>query len=212
MSRSTTELVGYRVVCSYGVNYDEWKDETEIKVLGNHESLTEETELTTSHQTSIEHYSLFKDLGVKIKRTLSCNRKTSPKAKIAMSFDILLFNGSLLPIAVPARKVGGIQRYKIRNFSDLNSLVGRNWHFRGLNSNGDYGYVILKSIEFYIRKSRTILEYIPCQQTGSGDCMSDSQTESISTYTGYTLTFTFTVGYGTPATFGKDKTVFFNSV
>ena len=73
----------------YGVNYDEWKDKTKIEVLGNHESSTEETELTASYLTLIKHYSLFKDLGVKIKQALSCNRKTSPNAKITMSFDIL---------------------------------------------------------------------------------------------------------------------------
>ena len=128
-----------------------------------------------------------------------------------MSFDILLFNGSLLPIAVPAKRVGGIQHYKIRNFSDLNSLLGCNWYFRGLNSNGDYGYVILKSVEFYIRKSRTILEYIPCRQTGNGDCTSGPQTESISTHTGYTLTFIFTVGLVHQPLL-EDKTVFYNSV
>ena len=192
----------------YGVKYDEWRDESEVEVLDEREPET----TSASNRSPIEHYCLFKDLGFKIKRALSCSRKTSPHAKIVMSFDILLFNGGLLPMAVPSRKAGGIQRYTIRNYSDLNSLLGCNWHFRGLNSNGDYGYVILKSVEFYIRKGRRILEYIPCQPTASGDGTSGSLTQSISTGTGYTLTFTFIVGYGTPATFGKDKTVFYNSV
>lgn len=174
----------------YGVKYDEWKDENELEVPDEHAPTTKETVLTRS---SIEHYCLFKDLGIKIKRALSCKRNTSPKARIVMSFDILLFNRGLLPIAVPSRKVGGIQHYiyTIRNFSDLNSLLDCNWHFRGLNSNGDYGCVILKSVEFYIQKSRTILEYIPCQPATSGDSTSGPLTESISTDTSYTLTFSF---------------------
>ena len=97
-----------------------------------------------------------------------------------------------------------VQRYKIRKFIDLNSLLGNNWHFRGLNSNGDYGYVILETIEFYIQKSRPISEYIPGPPSSVvGPC-------HVSTDTGYTLTFTFIIGYGTPATFGKDKTVFYS--
>ena len=69
----------------YGVKYDEWKNKTKIEVLDNYEPLTKETELTTPFQILKEHYSLFKDPGVKIKRALSCNRKTSAKAKIVMS-------------------------------------------------------------------------------------------------------------------------------
>ena len=126
-----------------------------------------------------------------------------------MSFDILLFNGGLLPTAIPSRKVGGVQHYKIRKFIDLNSLLGNNWHFRGLNTNGDYDYVILETVEFYIRKSRPISEYIP----GPASSVVDSTVHGpchFSTDTGYTLTFTFIIGYGTPATFGKDKTVFYS--
>ena len=126
-----------------------------------------------------------------------------------MSFDILLFNGGLLPTATPSRKVSGVQRYKIRKFSDLNSLLGNNWHFRGLNSNGDYGYVMLETVEFYIRKSWSLSEYIPGVASSVGDSIANGP-RHVSIDTGYTLTFTFIVGYGTPAIFGKDKTVFYS--
>ena len=192
----------------YGDNFDEWKDESELEMLDRDEEQTGEKEpLMSPFQSSVEHYCLFKDLSIKIKRALGCNRKASPEAKIAMSFDVLLFNGGLLPPAVPSRKVGGIQRYKIRKFSDLNSLLGNSWHFRGLNSRGDYGYVILETVEFYLRKSKRLSEYVPCPAARSdGNC----GVRNVSTDTGYTLTFTFVVGYGTPVTFGKDKTVFYN--
>ena len=40
--------------------------------------------------------------------------------------------------------------YKLKNYADLNHLLGRDWHFRGLNANGDYGYAVLDTIDFYI--------------------------------------------------------------
>ena len=79
----------------YGSNFNEWKDESKLEVLDEERPLT--------CQSSIQHYCLFKDLSIKIKRALSCSRKASPEAKIVMSFDILLFNGGLLPTAIPSR-------------------------------------------------------------------------------------------------------------
>ena len=45
-------------------------------------------------------------------------------------------------------------------------LLGRNWHFRGLNANGYYGYAVLDTIDFCIRKCRALTEYIPPQVKG----------------------------------------------
>ena len=65
----------------------------------------------------------------------------------------------------------GVQHYKLKSYTDLNHLLGRNWHFQGLNANGDYGYAVLDTIDFYIRKCRALtagIQYMP-SQLNSGD-------------------------------------------
>ena len=117
-----------------------------------------------------------------------------------MSFDLLLFNRGLKLAAVPSRKSGGIQYYKITDYKDLYPLLGVNWHIRGINSNGDYGYVIKETIEFCIKKSRKFTEYVYSPR--------DNSIPKMYTDTGYSLVFSFTCGFGNKETFGKDKTIF----
>ena len=137
---------------------------------------------------------------MRIKRSLTCAR-SSPDVKIVMPFDALTFNGGLKSVGVPCKKVGGIQYYTIKAYEDLNALLGFNWHVRGINIIGDYGYVIKDTVEFYFRKCRDLIDFIPPSP-------SSSNTQSIHIDTGHSLTFTFTTGYGNSATFGKDKTIF----
>ena len=118
-----------------------------------------------------------------------------------MSFDILLFNGGLKVAGVPSKVVHGTQRYKINHFRNLTPLLGSHWHFRGLNNHGDYGYVILETVEHYLHK-RPLVEYLPPQPPS--ESISNKCTEK-----GYMLAFHFMCGYGTGATFGKDKTIFY---
>ena len=61
----------------YGSDFDEWKDENELEVLDK------ETPLTFSYQSSIEHYCLFKDLSIKIKRALSVAGKLHQKLELS---------------------------------------------------------------------------------------------------------------------------------
>ena len=117
-----------------------------------------------------------------------------------MSFDLLLFNGGLRLAAVPSRKSGGIQYYRINAYKDLYPLLGVNWHVRGINSNGDYGYVIKETVEFCIKKSRQLTEYIHSR--------TDNSIVKLCTDTGHSLVFTFTCGFGNKESFGKDKTTF----
>ena len=41
------------------------------------------------------------------------------------------------------RRVIGVNHYTIDAFSDLDSLLGSNWHYRSLNSAGDFCYVMV---------------------------------------------------------------------
>ena len=174
--------------------FDEWKGESEVEVI-NGEEIPAVDDYSTYKQ-----FSLYDELRIKIKRALSCNRSATPTIKIVMPFDLILFNGGLKAAAVPSRQTGGIQYYKITNYQDLNHLLGANWHFRGININGDYGYVVKETVEFYIRRSKPLNEYIY-------SCSDGAPIQS-SINTGYSLAFCFICGYGNKDTFGKDKSIF----
>ena len=75
--------------------------------------------------------SSFDELHLKVKSGLSCNRMASPRIKIAMPFDLLLFNSSLKLAGTPSRKVGGTQYYKILSYQDLDAFLESKWHYRG---------------------------------------------------------------------------------
>ena len=180
----------------YESGYDEWKDEAELEVI---EEDAEETEPLVTEKI-LEPYSLYKDLGVRIKKALSCTRTSSPQIKVVMPFDILMFYGGLRASGIPTKVVGGNQHYKINHYRDLNHLLGRNWHFRAINANGDYGYVVMETVSFYIRRNKPLTEYT----------LVDDSFVAKSVHTGYSLTFSFVYNYGSKDTFGKDGTIFFD--
>ena len=186
----------------FASKYDEWKDESELESLETDEVVEEDSEDGSSVTSYFQPYSLYNNLSVKIKQVLSCGRKSSPTVRIVMPFDVIQFNGGLKVCGVPSKKVRGIQQYHIRHYRDLNPLLGRNWHFRGLNINGDYGYAIMQTVEFYLRRCKPLKEYLPPQ--------SDEDPVFVSFVdTGYVLNFSFVCGYGTLSTFGKDKEIFY---
>ena len=117
-----------------------------------------------------------------------------------MPFDLILFNGGLGAAGTQFRNIGGTQHYRIKNYRDLNSLLGDKWHYRDLNANGDYSYAVKETVEFCLHKRWPIVEYFPCNSSATPLCSSRM--------TGYMLTFCFVRGYGTPVTFGRDRIVF----
>ena len=46
---------------------------------------------------------------------------------------------------VPSKSVRGTQHYKISFYNDLDGLLGRDWHYGGLNDVGDFCYVVLET-------------------------------------------------------------------
>lgn len=181
----------------YTSTHDEWRDISELEQLE-----TAENDGESASSAPLHPYSLYMDLSIKIKQALTCGRKGSPIIRIAMSFDLIQFNGGLKEAGFLSRKFRGIERFKIKQYRDLNSLLGKNWHYRGLNANGDYGYALLDTVEFYIFKSKPLTEYHP-----SGESDSTPQSQTIDT--GHTLIFSFVCKHGTHSTFGKDRQVFF---
>lgn len=121
----------------------------------------------------------------------------SPKIKIAMLFDILMFNGSLKLAGTPSRQAAGTQYYKKNQ--DLNAYLGPNWHFRGINSNGDYEYVLKETFDFCIRERRPFKEFMPSLA---------SAPTCTTTNTGHSLCINFTCEHDNASTFGKDNNIF----
>ena len=189
----------------YSTRYDEWKDASEVEDItpSNTTTTTTATRSTEQPPTVVYRpYSFYENLRVQIKQSMICSRKRSPNIKIRMPIDVMMFNGGLKMAGYPENRVRGVQCYKIEHYRDLDSLLGKNWHFRGLNDGGDYGYVILSSVLFYIKKGRLLTEHVP---TCSDNGITISKLEID---TGHYLHFNFTEGYGNSTTFGKSRDIF----
>ena len=118
----------------YSNSHDEWRDETELVWILNGNSI---------NGIVYAPFSLYNELGSCIKSSLMSRRKESPTVRIESPFDKVLLEGGLKVYGTESRYYRGVQRYKIAKYADLNPLLGQNWHFRGINPNGNFGYVIL---------------------------------------------------------------------
>lgn len=180
----------------YDSCYDEWKDKDEI--VDCYEPCDEDSKTATSDK--IFRFSLYDELSVKIKSSLNSSRKESPIVRIDMPFDKIEFDGGIRCCGHVKRSVRGIERYTITKYQDLNHLLGVDWHFRGINENGDFCYIILNTIEFYLYRRRPIKEFMPGTPALRVTYKS----------TGYVLVFCFVKGNGTPSQFGSNQTIFVN--
>ena len=122
--------------------------------------------------------------------------------RIDLPFDRIEFDGGLRLCGKEKRCVHGVQRYTINQFQDLNRLLGINWHFRGINVNGDFCYVILNTVEYYLYHRRPLKEFMP-SLTG------ERYTADLRDV-GDMLVFTFVRGDGTSDKFGSDPQIFVN--
>ena len=183
----------------YNDGYDEWCKVEDIVSLSSEPENPSDGSQTP--QLIQQPYSLYKELSIKIKQFLMCGRKQSPSVKINMGFDYLLFVGRLQAAGAATRSAQGKTKYKIQAYSDLEFLLGKNWHYRGINKYGDYAYVALDSVEFYLSKRPNVVEYMPPQS--ANNTITGTHTD-----TGYSLTFSFVRRCGNASTFGKDRNIF----
>ena len=191
----------------YSSSHDEWRDEKDVVVCtNNHEETASVSPRTSKKAETVQPFSLHFELGHKIKQMLTCSRKASPLVLITMPFDLSLFNGGLKAAGKPSKTVNGNQRYTLARYQDVAHLLGEDWHFRGLNINGDYAYVELKTVEFYLQKRHQMVEYFPT--TNGSMVMKGSYNLGKASYV---LKFKFVRNYGTLSTFGKDNTIFYNN-
>ena len=179
----------YRVhYVGYSDSYDEWKDYSDVEALN-----VDEGDSTP--------FSLYRELANKIKASLKSGRKESPIVKIEMPFDRISFDGGLGLCGVKQSFMRRSQRYTISTYKDLNRLLGVDWHVRGINENGDFCYVILDTLVFYLYHRRPLVEYAP---TSVGTAM------EVKRDCGHALVFSFVRGDGTPERFGNDSAIFCN--
>lgn len=108
----------------YGSSDDEWKDEDEIVDICEPVCLLSNT------------FSLHQELALAIKSRLQSSRKGSPEVKIVMDFDKTVYESGLKVLGT-LKKERGIEKYVIKTYSDLDTILGENWYIRGLNINGD---------------------------------------------------------------------------
>jgi len=103
-----------------------------------------------------------------------------------MGFDNILFMGGLQAAGILSSTAHGCMRYKINKFSGLDTLLGKGWHFRGINEHGDYAHVDLQSVEFYLSKQCKFVEYTPPQSA-------DGTIQKVHTDVGYSLSFSLNI-------------------
>lgn len=127
------------------------------------------------------------------------NRKSSPVIRLTMSFNLITFNKGLGASGHVVKTVRKINYNKIQRYKELNPVLGPNWHYRGINAMGDYSYVILDSVEYYLYRRRGIVHYIPD---------GDNKPLKAVTPCGYMLSFKFVRGDGTPSDFGTNTNIF----
>ena len=52
----------------------------------------------------------------------------------------------------------GQEKYTIK-YSDLDEFLGSKWFICGIDSNGDFCYVMLKTVCFYLSKKSTLVDF-----------------------------------------------------
>ena len=151
----------------YSSCYDEWRARDGIvdlqpddKTGGEDDDAVEDAETGSLGVAPILPFNLYHELVVGIKGSLTSARKKSPQIRLRMPFDKLTFDGGLKARGVEA----GGGKYTIKQYQDLQDILGGGWYYKGLNEHGDFCFVILRSIRFYLYQRRSIVDYQPLKE------------------------------------------------
>lgn len=148
----------YRIhYVGYSHHWNEWRKVEEIKSLPNRRQQKRRHKQRESRQcfapepasslTSL----LFVELAVKIKAALNGSRRDDSKVRIEISCGQEWFEAHLIPGSMFKRRARRHIVYTISSYSSLNYILGCNWHYRGINKEGDFSYV-LSTVEFYLHE------------------------------------------------------------
>ena len=99
----------------YNTEYDEWRDSQDVIDLSQTKAVHDSSGTVESYTP----FSLYFELGTKIKLSLLSRRKESPTVRIELPFDKVLYEGGIKAYGTPSRHYRGVQRYRIMNYSDL---------------------------------------------------------------------------------------------
>ena len=127
----------------YSNKYDEWRCRDEIVI---------RPPKTTSCAPRPNFF--FSTLACAIKKRLTPSRD-DPAIRIQLPFskedgDLLLQKG-----------VSCGQQHKLQQYSDLDAVLGKDWHYRVVNTRGDFSFVVMEIVRFHMYTPRPILEYTP---------------------------------------------------
>ena len=78
-----------------------------------------------------------------------------------MPFDVKIFCQGLQCKGTVSKTVKGVTYYKIISYKELDELLGHNWHYRGINSSGDFCLVMLETVEYHLYRRRPLIQYVP---------------------------------------------------
>ena len=108
----------------YSAAYDEWRPPGDIVNLVS----------SSDH----EEFCLYEELAFRVKSSLVSQRRSNPAVRIEMTFDRDVYEDGLSAAGYVKCMKRGIKHNTIRSYHDLDGLLGTNWHYRGLNSAGDF--------------------------------------------------------------------------
>ena len=91
-----------------------------------------------------------------------------PAVRIQLAMNIDTFR-LLLQRGKSLGKRRGHEVYGLREYSDLNGLLGEQWHMRVNNTSGDFSYVIKETICYYMAQPKSLLDFHV--STGSSGCL-----------------------------------------
>ena len=144
----------------YSRHFDEWNPKEEVVL--NRPNFQKSTE---------QEWSAITELACSIKKPLLPSRSEDPEVWIqipcdGVTFQLLQSKG----IAVGAKvQTGSSQKYTISSYSDFDELLSQRWHIQVVNPVGDFSYVILKTVCFYLTKHRPIPSKRRCNVRSSAN-------------------------------------------
>ena len=183
-ANSTNNYVKIHYI-GYSSSFDEWRYTNDIVHLGPSPYI-------------LEDYSFNEDLALKIKSSLTSQRKVNPMVRIEMMYDRGTFDKGPRMKGRFKQRNRGVEHYTIDNYNELDSVLGSNWHYRGLNSAGDFCYVMLRTVDFYLYCKRPLIHYIE----------KDNKPVKICVPQGYVLVFQYVCGDGPSSQFGNIDSIF----
>ena len=111
-------------------------------------------------------FNLHTELYYQIKVALNTSRSSrsansDPEVRIELPFDSLLFVGGLQQEGTLLRTQRGRNIYGLRQYSDIEHIIGKRWYVRVLNQQMDFCYVKLDTVQFYLNSRRPLPDYQP---------------------------------------------------